>query len=537
LNNNLFNTLTTAIKKCPFPEISILFEEFVNKIDNEFILSYLINKLSFRNDQLNLTLKEIISRENAEINSFFKNEEDEDLKQTISLLLKMKSANRPMPEDLISCFTTIFYDRFKIIEVYVENLKQRILLLIGDYEIKIKYYEKYIKEEYSRWKEILEDNRLNFNNSLYKVLNCYLDFSPVFLLNIEKEIRKSGIPCKSISWDPARMVGWKLISENINITKQDLISQVIEIVPESLEKLNYNNIDEKMNGSLFTDYVHYISLNNPNVSPRNATKELLKKTMRTNEIITILKSFGQDNFDNFNSDKLVEDLLLEFGWPVENNYLNNNKFADCIQIVNQNTRINPNLRGNDIRTICENYCKDFIDTLSTKLGYDSDELFDLVGRINRDYQFIRNDWDDMISNLSVGSAIKILKALLHESLPHKKEISDNFISCLDRLRDKLNLFSHDPPEKDTSILKDDIISILQYTEDLISEMPWHFYPVQRNGFQPIILTGNAWSHSYKETRQLSIILWSHENYSDEMLVWNPSKTNPIIPDGIIIKRP
>jgi hypothetical protein len=84
---------------------------------------------------------------------------------------------------------------------------------------------------------------------------------------------------------------------------------------------------------------------------------------------------------------------------------------------------------------------------------------------------------------------------------------------------------------------DEIFNIINLSKELISEMPWHFYPIQRNGHQPTVLTGDAWSHSHKQNRQLSIILWSNDNTSESMFIWNPSKLNPVIPDAMIIIRP
>jgi hypothetical protein len=122
-------------------------------------------------------------------------------------------------------------------------------------------------------------------------------------------------------------------------------------------------------------------------------------------------------------------------------------------------------------------------------------------------------------------------------LPDKKEASNSLIKNLNGLRNKFNDLSHDPPIGKTSQLLDELLEIFKYTKELISEMPWHFFPIQRNGYQPTVLTGNAWSHSYKQNRQLSIILWSNDSSSESMLVWNPSKENPVVPDGIIINRP
>ncbi|MBM3419392.1 MAG: hypothetical protein FJY17_10800 [Bacteroidetes bacterium] len=142
--------------------------------------------------------------------------------------------------------------------------------------------------------------------------------------------------------------------------------------------------------------------------------------------------------------------------------------------------------------------------------------------------------------MTVGNAVKIISVLLNEAFPDKQLDSQNLIKNLKALNTKLNPLSHHPPvEIDTMTLVDEISNILNHSMEIVFEMPWHFYPVQRYGHQPIVLTGDAWSHSNKHNRQLSIIIWSDNNISEKekMLVWNPTKENPIIPDGIVINRP
>jgi hypothetical protein len=68
-------------------------------------------------------------------------------------------------------------------------------------------------------------------------------------------------------------------------------------------------------------------------------------------------------------------------------------------------------------------------------------------------------------------------------------------------------------------------------------MPWHFSPFQKNGILPVVYTGRAWSHSYPVEKQISLILWDSNNSSKEMLIWNPDKRNPVMPNAKNIVRP
>ncbi|MBK6362575.1 MAG: hypothetical protein IPF52_03405 [Saprospiraceae bacterium] len=169
-----------------------------------------------------------------------------------------------------------------------------------------------------------------------------------------------------------------------------------------------------------------------------------------------------------------------------------------------------------ISGLYENYCKDLADTLSSITGYSATELSDLVITWFPEYKSQNRGWNHDISNLTIGSAIFILSALLNEALPDKKEASFNLIQSLNGLRSKFNDLSHDPPIGETSHLVEGLLALIKYTNELIFEMPWHFYPVQRNGHQPTVLSGDAWSHSHKQNRQLSIILWYNDNNAESI---------------------
>lgn len=389
------------------------------------------------------------------------------------------------------------------------------------------------------WQYSVKQARFSFHKDLEEVLKSHLECSPSFLIHLEMEIRLLGKYAKSVSWDPARMVGWKILTAGIELAAIDITTLLKEMIPKFNNEVNGDNYDNSalVNGSLFTDYVHYISMSNSNLSPRNATKILLEKLLRTTEINDILKNYSSINLFNKTLSEQVETLLVEFGWPAKNNQ-NENKLAECIQEMNGNIVLNTKFTGNDIRIICESYCKDLVDTLCSKIGYSEKELWNLLALNYPEYQSQNQGWNYEISKMTIGSAIFILSALLNEAFPDKKYSSDNLIKNLRELSRKLNPLSHHPHiEIDTFSLSDEIFNILNLTNDLVTEMPWHFYPIQRYGHQPYILTGNAWSHSYRQNRQLSIILWTGVNDSESMLVWNPSKANPVIPDGILINRP
>lgn len=539
LNNFYFEILKKITKEGSFKEISEEINPLLENADDKFILSLLLLKASqdIAEDELNSTLIRFITQHNSTINNLFKSESNEQIKKVASLLLKLNEGDRPK-EMFITWSQNIYNNRINELINNVQDLKTKFQLLIGELELTIEHFESSYDLELKEWQKNVEEKRLKFHKTLQEVLKSHLEFSPTFLLNLENQTRLHKIPSKSVSWDPPRMVGWKILTEGIQIANFDVTTLLKEMIPEFSNQINKDSINEDtlINGSLFTDYVHYISKSDINLSPRNATKKLLEKLLRSGEIKTILKKYQTYEISNETHAQIVERLLVEFGWPVEKSSIKN-KLADCIIENERGITINKSLTGNDIRIICENYCKDLADTLSSITGYSATELYDLVITRFPEYKSQNRGWNHDISNLTIGSAIFILSALLNEALPDKKDASINLIQSLNGLRSKFNDLSHDPPIGETSHLVEGLLALLKYTNELIFEMPWHFYPVQRNGHQPTVLTGDAWSHSHKQNRQLSIILWHNDNNAESMLVWNPSKVNPVIPDAKLIIRP
>jgi hypothetical protein len=539
LNTFYFEILKKIRKESAFKEISQEIDQLIGAADNKFLLSLLILKTSkdINENELDSTLIRFITQHNSKTNNLFKSETNDQIKKTASILLKLNEEDRPK-ELFVLWSKDIYINKIKHINNIVQDLKLKFQSLIGELELRVENIENSYNSELTEWQREVEGKRLLYHKALQEVLESHLEHGPSFLLNLEKQTILNSIHSKSVSWDPPRMIGWKILIEGIQIANFDITTYLKERFPEFSKQVNNGSINDDIliNGSLFTDYVHYISKSDINLSSRNATKMLLEELLRSGEIKTILRNYQQGETLDYTHSQIVEKLLVVFGWPPEK-FSVKNKLADCIIENEGSVSINKSLTGNDIRIICENYCKDLVDTLSSIIGYTGNELSDLVITKYPEYKSQKRGWNHEISNLTIGSAIFILSALLNEALPDKKEASTNFIQSLNGLRNKFNDLSHDPPIGETSHLVEEIVALLKYTNELIVEMPWHFYPVQRNGHQPIVLTGDAWSHSHKQNRQLSIILWHSDNNAESMLVWNPSKVNPVMPDAKLITRP
>ncbi len=541
LNSFHYQTLKKISREIQIKEFSEKLDPLFEKADDKFIISVMILRAhkEMRDTEINNTLFRFITEHNPKTNNLFKSESNEQLKKTASLLLKLEETEKPK-ENFIAWAENIYNARIDDIIGIVKNVKNFFTVMVGDLTISTIHLEENYKSELAAWRDDLEKKRLFFHKNLQGVIKSHWEYGPSFLINLEIEAKKRGASAKSVSWDPARMVGWKILTAGMELKVIDIAAHVKEIIPEfanETNSINYVDDNTLLNGSLFTDYVHYISKSDPKISAREITKNLLKRLLRTSEIASILKNISLNIPLGQTNNELIEALLVNFGWPAKENH-EETTLAACVRETDGKYIVNPHISGNDIRIISESYCKDLIDTLSSKLGYTEKELWDMILFKRPEYKGQNQGWNYEINKITIGGAIIILNALLDEALPEKKDVSDLLLRSLNDLSKKLNPLSHHSHiQVNTSDLINEIVSIINCTKELVSEMPWHFNPIQRNGQQPSVLTGNAWSHSYKQSRQLSIILWNGEDISDSMLIWNPTKINPVVPDAIIINRP
>jgi hypothetical protein len=528
-------------KSSSYLDLTEDFNSIFKVADASFNISMMILKLKSskileEHDIVGRLLK-FINEHNLKTNNLYKVEGNQEIRNIASLMLKLDQDKMPK-KDFITWAQSIYESRIKEIIGLIEFTKSKLDKIIGNLEIKIRSADKEFNSSMEMWAKEVENKRLSFHKSLQEVIKNHIECGPEFLTRLEMR-SKSGISMQSVSWDPPRMIGWKLLAQGIEIENYDMKTHIIEMFPEFSEMLNdeiYND-DSLINGSLFTDYIHYISTKDTKQNPRVATKNLLEKLLRPSQIKKILEKFKDKQFSDQTKSELIERLLVTFGWP-EKTYNKVKKMAECIDTFNGQTSINKTIDGKEIRIICESFCKDFIDLLSSKIGYDESELLMLMQKKYPTYNSKKQSWNSILSYLTVENARFILEVLINEAYPEKAELSRKIIQNLINLKNKLNPLHHDPPLPfNTEVVLDEILNLLKFTKELISEMPWHFYPIQRYGYQPTVLTGDAWSHSHKQNRQLSIILWSDDNNSESMLVWNPSKLNPVIPDPQIIRRP
>lgn len=387
--------------------------------------------------------------------------------------------------------------------------------------------------------------RQQFHRQINEAVEIQWELGPKFLVALEKSCNTGLIKVTNIPWDSARMIGWKIHASGITIHSNDLAVAAQELAPNAASDVPEN--DNLADGSYFTDYVHYVAISRPGFSPRLVTSELLKSLLRPTEIINLINEFSATTHAReMDKTTLVEVLLNKLGWlgGEENK---EKPLASCIKAVAEGGYVlNDHIEGNQIRITLESFCKDVIDVIISQLGYEHDEIWRVIEENRPDYQCkgrIKN-WDHEVKSMTVGAAIIILKIFGPLAFTSQNELMsiNNLISYLYRLSEILNRASHHNDEEPAQVMNNPeipnlIYKIIETTKAAIGDLPWHMKTSFVYGEQPKVLSGEAWSHGHSLPRLLRAILWAGESVNSQVVLWNKSRINPVIPNPCFLNRP
>ncbi len=396
-------------------------------------------------------------------------------------------------------------------------------------------------QELETWKTESKSAEREYRIALGRSVNVQWIAGPKLLVGLERACKTSRIPVRSIPWDPARMVGWKLVVAKVPIEPKDVIMVSREFFSDDTGELNGPRLSATFNGSVFADYVHFISLANPKLSPRSATCRMLQRLMLPSRITPLLGINDNSASPTAEHLALCDQLVSAWGWeeePVKENL----PLAACLKRRKDGSvSLRADCKLNAIRCVIENYCKDLLQVTLAQLGQTGQAVFSMINTHCPSYVRTPDEkWAATLDKLTIGPAVILLKGLMPVAFPGMETSIKEVISDLEQLQNVLNPLCHDGPRQALKSRKDrdeaTIIShLLSKTCDVVHEMPWHLKPSQRFGDQPTIVTGYAWSHSHAEERLIRVFLWSGEQIGREALVWNPELTNPIMTDAKIIE--
>jgi hypothetical protein len=396
-----------------------------------------------------------------------------------------------------------------------------------------------------RWRKASTEAREMFHRSAAKAAELQWLLGPEFLLTLEDVCRKEQLWVRSIPWDPARMVGWKIAVRNVKLEFRDLQIAANELSSDSAndpsEKASFGELAD---GSYFTDYVHHIAMSKPGFSPRTVTCDLVLRLLRPGEMMTLITKDGGQVPDGADAPCLADLLLTSLGWRAAD-AVSERSLADCITKASGGLEaLKEGLSGNDVRIVLESFCKDLLDVLIAALGYSHDEVWRTIDERIPEYRAgsKKRDWDEEVRQMTVGSALLLFRALGPFAFPARENDLKICLDALTMLSESLNRMSHHTTQQFTRREEDgDLASqirvVLTKTQALLGELPWHLTPSFVYGEQPKVISGEAWSHGSDTRRLLRVIVWTGIPIGTQVTLWNRTRRNPVISDPVFIERP
>lgn len=386
-----------------------------------------------------------------------------------------------------------------------------------------------------------QDN-MAFRRALDSAIKYQWNYGPRFLWSLEKVARQRGYGCSTVVWDPPRMIGWKLWASHLKTTVEDLHQASRKLLGGKVDfDPSGGDATAALNGSFFTDYVHYLASVDITRPAHETACLLLEDLVRPTECRTVFQALGQPYDDSWSAHDRCAHLLDILGWSPRNGS-RIRSLAACIRMSGDAAEVPADVGFNEVRISAESFCKDLLDVLTHGLSLDSTTVWGFIASKCPDYRRSSGNWDVEVRNITIGSANLLISTLARELFLDRPQEVTNLDGALARLLDGLNPLSHHQENADrwsraAARVGPAVHDTLSAVHQLITEMPWHFSQVQNVGKHPKVLTGKGWSHSHPQERMLRILLWTGARYQEGSLIWNPLLTNPIMTDPVVITRP
>ncbi len=406
-----------------------------------------------------------------------------------------------------------------------------------------------VKRDYElamdRWRKTSREARDSFHRSTEQAAELQWHLGPEFLLTLEDITREEGLWVRSIPWDPARMVGWKIMARDLKLEFRDLEMAAKELspVPPSQTPLN-GQASVLADGSYFTDYVHHIAISKPGFSPRTVTCDLIARLLRPAEMMALIEKEKGQIPDGADAACLADAVINLLGWLAVDE-VSERPLADCIRTTaNGALTVTEGMSGNDVRIVLESFCKDLLDVIVVRLGYSHDEVWNAINERVPDYKprSKQRDWGEEVRQITSGSAVMLLRVLGSLAFPARENEVNNCVVTVAKLSDALNQVSHHrarqtAPSVELDGIADLILEVLANAQKFLGELPWHLNANFVYGEQPKVVSGEAWSHGCAAPRMLRVILWDGAALGPQIMLWNKTGRNPIVTDPVFIVRP
>ena len=464
----------------------------------------------------------------------------------IALLKKIRHLSETWPDFNVGNLDRFLANDFRAdlkkrieeaIRAPIETLEFRLAEVSGTYEMARQRHESQLTD----WKEKRRESEASYRAALGPATTAQWELGPKFLMEVESACRESGTPVRSITWDPARMIGWKLHVSKPGLQPRHLVMAANSVLGTSISESGIAAPGNEFSGSLFADYAYFVSISAKRLSPWLATRNLMIKLLSLAELDELAGTpAGPELLPQVNEQDLAERLLQKWGWeqPPEDA---TRSLAACIA-TSANGKATLATTLNETRVSFEGFVKDLCRVTVSNLGWPASDMKQQLSIHCPAYRWTTRDgWSEESSMLSAGAALVLLTDLVPLAFPNQLDLSDadQFWRLCKTLLSDLNRGSHHPPPpsptpEELCNCADLIASICAAVGRIIGEMPWHLSPTQTFGTEPTIVTGYAWSHSHPEERLIRVILSEARQPSKRLLVWNKTLTNPVMTDAVIV---
>ncbi len=366
---------------------------------------------------------------------------------------------------------------------------------------------------------------------------------PRFLASLEAAAGKGAMA--PIVWDGPRMVGWKLHLAGGGITLEELriSARELGVTPPEVQACQKPGIEQPIDGSYFTDYVHFIAMLSPDDHPpREVTRRLLATLLRPNTLRDMIERHGGICLPDSERDVRAELLITCLGWPGQRR-ATTGALARFCRIESKPGQVLADADLIPLRRSLESFCKDVLHVLTQQLGYSDQAIWSAIDNGAPRYRPTspRHDWAEEINVCTAGSAAVLIGRLGGAWRPDKEHEFGRLTNTVGGLANILNPEFHekrggDVAGIDSSRIASFIDEALKVAASLLGELPWHFLPTVQYGSMPRVLSGMGWSHAHETPRMLRVLEFEEGPVGDEMLVWNRSGTNPVMADPVFLDR-
>jgi hypothetical protein len=421
------------------------------------------------------------------------------------------------------------------LEASISELRTDIATKLGQRRAAKEDLERENERAMKSWRDSVRAAREPFHDLVQKATELQWDLGPQFLVQFEDTCREQGLHPQTIPWDPARMLGWKLLARGIEVTVYDLQVAAQELSPKALvDNAGGGEPMEPADGSYFTDYVHYIAISKPGVPPRAVARDLVARLLRPAQIIKLIALHGGHTVRDVAASQMADELLDCFGWE-KSNEIRRRPLAACLKILEDPALMSEErFSGNDLRIITESFCKDLLDVIVAQLQYREEQVWGAITERAPEYRPSSRprNWNDEVSHLTIGQAIILLPALGSLAFPRHAAQVVELAGILRTLSPYFNEVSHDQEAAPASKVRSDGIleevrNLLDRARECLGELPWHLDISTVYGEQPKIISGAAWSHSSATPRLLRVILWAGSVPDRYVLLWNKTGRKPL----------